>query len=90
MKLKSSMGLHLCLHDNKELRAKIREKAEDIFEAKSARPQLRVFKFFKAGTGEQKDVAYAPNVEDVKSALHIETLLCVRGHLHSVSILVFI
>ena len=83
------MGLHLCLHDNKELRAKIHEKAEDIFEAKSAKPQLRVFKFFNASTGEQKDVAYVPNIEDVKSALHIETLLCVRGHLHSISTLVF-
>ena len=87
----SRMCLYSRFDDMEELRANIDKKAEDLFEAKPAKPQLQVTRTFKASMGQEKGVVCVLRHQDVGHVSQVKALQRVREHQHliSVSILIY-
>jgi hypothetical protein len=72
------MASYLNLEDSEGLRAKIDEKASDLFKARKPKPQLQVSKCYKKKTDEGKETMYIERDRDVRNIFELKGLRHVR------------
>jgi hypothetical protein len=72
------MASYLKLEDNEGLKARIDEKASDIFKARKGKPQLQVNKCYKKKTDEGKETMCIERDQDVRNMFELKGLRHVR------------
>jgi hypothetical protein len=72
------MASYLNLEHSESLKAKIDERAPDLFKARKAKPQLQLNKCYKKKTEESKETVCIEKDRDVRSMLELKGLRRVR------------
>jgi NOL1/NOP2/fmu family ribosome biogenesis protein len=68
------MASYLNLDESESLKAKVDERAPDIFQLSPGRPQLEVSRHFKKRNEENKEIVFVVRNQDVRNVFEIRSL----------------